>query len=154
MTKNLPDVPADVPPDLFALDRCRVSSQYKAAFMDMIHRGASPQSAAEAHGIRLTNLRRALARPHVRAAYNQTLKAVRDGAAQQAYLRINGMAQEAQSDRLKFDANRWIAGVDGISPVQKVEGRVSHNVQFTGFDYPDLGAKDITPKDSQSHDDD
>ena len=120
----------------------------------MAHEGLPLLHAAERFKVDDSTLYRAMLRPHVKQAFAQVLKAIREGAAQAAYLKINHLAHTADSKRLQFDASRWIAGVDGISPVQKVDARHQHNVQFQGFAYPDIHAKDVTPADSKSPDDD
>ncbi|WP_170759969.1 hypothetical protein [Ruegeria lacuscaerulensis] len=93
---------------------------------------------------------RAFKRPHVKRAFNQLVNAIRENAAQSAYLGIVHLSNTANSDRLKFDTRKWIAGVDGISPVQKVEGRHHHNVQFGGFDYGEEEPIDVTPEDEEN----
>ena len=144
----------DVYHDLTALERVGAHEQTRKALELMAFEGIPPMEAAKRAQCDQSTLYKALKKTKVKVALNQVINAIRKNAAQAAWLRIQHLSVTGSSERLKFDANRWIAGVDGISPVQKVEGRVSHNVQFTGFDYPDLGAKDITPKDIQSHDDD
>lgn len=145
---------ATAKPDLSALSRCGLHDKTRQALEDMAFEGLSLPHAAKRHGIRTDNLQRAYDRRKVRAAYYQVVKAVRDNAAQDAYRRIDHLSRTSDSERLQFDASRWIAGVDGISPVQKVDARHQHNVQFQGFAYPDIHAKDVTPADSKSPDDD
>ena len=102
---------------------------------------------------------RAFDRPRVRNAFNQVVKAIRDNAAQAAYLRINNMGITASSEQVRLKANVFVAGVDGISPVVKVQGQHHISHSFGGFDYGGIGggedsqspaidgqATDITPK--------
>ncbi|TNE43430.1 MAG: hypothetical protein EP341_11450 [Sphingomonadales bacterium] len=135
---------------LTALQRCNLHRKTREAIEAMAFEGVSLPLAAQRVGMRTDNLARSFNKPHVRNAYNQVVAAIRDNAAQSAYLRINRLAETSESDRLKFDANRWLAGVDGISPVQKVEGRHQHNVAFGGFDIPRPEPLDVTPEDGQS----
>lgn len=122
----------------------------RQAIEAMAWEGLPPHLSAARYGIRTDNLNRAIARPKVRKALNQLLKEVRENAGQQAYFGIVHMSHASQNDRLRFDAKRFVAGVDGISPVQKVQGQHSHAHSFQGFDYGEIEAKDITPTDSPS----
>jgi hypothetical protein len=128
----------------------RVSDKMRTVIEYMAQEGLPLTQAAEKANIAITSAQRALRKKHVLNALNQAIKEVRDNAAQQAYLRINHMAATSKRDRLGFDANRWVAGVDGLSPVTKVQGQHQHSHSFTGFEYPDLNAKDVTPTDNPS----
>ncbi len=130
--------------------RTRISAEARAAVTIMATEGVSRAEAAERADITDDALRRALKRPHVRRLFNQIVKEVRDNAAQAAYLKINHLSDTADNERLKYDANRWIAGVDGISPVQKVQGTHSHRHEFGGFVFDDSDVIDGTATDSQS----
>lgn len=135
---------------LNALEGTGLHEHYRAALYDMAYEGLDTREAAKRQNIRLNNFHAAISRPHVKRAYKQLVAAIRDNAAQAAYLRINHMSKNADSEHVKLKANEWVAGVDGISKVQKVEGNMRHNVVFGGFDYPDLEAKDVTPRDNKS----
>lgn len=135
-----------------AIEDTRLGRKSKAALYLMAEEGLTAIEAAKRVGIRPNNFTRTFNRPEIRAAYNQLLKEIRDNAAQLAYLRINHMGKSANSEHVRLDANKWVAGVDGISPVQKVEGRHLHKVQFGGFDYGD-SPLDVTPEDTESPDD-
>ena len=132
----------------------RLSPQLRDTMDIMANEGVALPIAAERAGASVQAMKQAFRRPHVKQAYNQLIADIRANAAQGAYLRINHMSQTANSETVKLDANRWIAGVDGISPVQKVEGRHLHRHDFGGFDYGDTEARDVTPEDAASHADD
>jgi len=129
-----------------------------AALEDMAYKGLSLNQAADKHKVRTHNLARAFNRPHVRAAYNQIVKSIRENAGQAAYLRNVDLSHSAQSEHVRADLNKWIAGVDGIAAVKKVEGRHMHAHAFAGFDFGNYGddddAIDATPTDHASGDDD
>lgn len=148
---ELPDVPET---GYNALSGIGLHTKTREALEDMAHKGLPLPHAAKLHGMRPDSLERSFKKVHVRHAYNQLVKAIRANAAQSAYMRINDLSLNTKSERLKFDASRWVAGVDGISPVTKVEGTMAHSHSFTGFEYPDLKAKDVTPTDNQSGADD
>ena len=138
--------------DLTALGRCGLHAKTRAAIEEMAFKGATLHSAAAKHKMRPDNLAKAFRKPHVKAAYEQTVKAIERGAARHSFRRIVDMAENSESGRLRYDANRWVAGVGGISPVQKVDARHQHNVTFGGFTYDRPDPKDITPEDTESPD--
>lgn len=123
---------------LTALHRVGLHEKTREALEIMAFEGRTLPHAAKAAKVRPDNLARAFNRPKVREAYNQVVKAIRNNAAQAAYLRIQHLGQTSNSERTQLDANKWVAGVDGISPVQKVDARHQHNHTFGGFDYSHL----------------
>ncbi|MGB1214979.1 MAG: hypothetical protein ACPG4X_16545 [Pikeienuella sp.] len=122
----------------------------------MIDEGVSDNLAAQRANVRIDNLRRALARPNVIALFNQRIKDIRQNAGVQAYVRNTQLAQTSESDHVKADLNKWLAGVDGISPLQKVQGTHAVTHKFEGYKYDRPDAVDVTPTDQTSggHDDD
>ncbi len=118
-----------------ALDHVKIHSNTRKAIEAMAYQGLPVSVAADRFGIRRDNFTRVLNRPEVRVAFNQLLAAIRDNAAQAAYMRMNDLAMNAKSERVRLMANEWIAGVDGIAKVQKVEGSIRHQVLFGGFEY-------------------
>lgn len=128
-----------------ALDQLKLHSNTKKAIEAMAHEGLPPTLAADRFGIRRDNFARTMKRPDVRQAYNRLVSTIRDNAAQSAYLRINELAKNAKSERVRLMANEWIAGVDGIAKVQRVDARVRHDVVFGGFHYPSLDAERDEP---------
>lgn len=153
MTKDpkLPDTPeasalAATQYAITSLHRCNLKKNTVHALEAMAFEGLPLPRAAEQFNIRPDNLLRAFDRPHVRTAFNQVVKAIRDNAAQAAYLRINHMSLTASSEQVKLKANAWVAGVDGISPVQKVQGQHQINHSFGGFDYGDIVEGEVEPQ--------
>jgi hypothetical protein len=142
MTETAKDTPTRTKQGKFTP---RVSAQMKQVIQYMVEKGLPLPAAAEQANMTRDAAVRAFNRPHVKTYFKHLVTQARDNAAQMAYLRINAISETAENERLKYDASRWVAGVDGISPVQKVEGRHQHNIAFGGFDYPDLSAKDVTP---------
>jgi hypothetical protein len=124
--------------------RPRISSTFKELARVMVSEGLSVDAAAEKLGASVRASRRAFKRPHNRAYYNGLVREVRENAAQLAYLRNLHLSERAESERLRFDASRWVAGVDGIAPVQRIHGVHDVHHTFAGFDYPTL---DVTPED-------
>lgn len=126
------------------------SEEYAQAFEEMAYEGKPIALAAKHHKIRTDNLTRAFNRPKIRKVYNQIVKSIKEGAGVQAYIRNIDLSVNSASDHVKADLNKWIAGVDGIAALKRVEGRMHHTHSFDGFEYPDEEPPiDITP-DAQS----
>lgn len=115
----------------------RISTKMKAVIEVMAHEGISLDVAAKRIEMDKRSARRAFKRPIVRAAFNSLVNDVRENSAQQSFLRINDLSQRETDDRLKLEANKWVAGVGGISPVQKVQGQHQVAHTFAGFSYED-----------------
>jgi predicted DNA-binding protein (UPF0251 family) len=143
MPGDLPDKPLRGKTGKF---RPRITARIKEVIRLMTEEALPRAEAAQRAGITDDAVQRAMKKKHVRAAYNQAVADVRENAAQKAYLKIARLSDAGDSQRLQFDASRWIAGVDGIAPVQKVEGRHMVNHSFAGFEYPTI---DVTPGDAQ-----
>lgn len=125
----------------------RLHARLKQAIEAMAYEGLSIPFAAQRVGMSVDSLKAAFRKTHVKQSYNQLVRDIRDGAGQEAYMRINHLSQTANSENVKLDANRWIAGVDNIAPIKRVEGRMSHTHVFKGFDFDEPDPKDITPPD-------
>ncbi|SEO13330.1 hypothetical protein [Palleronia pelagia] len=88
---------------------------------------------------------RAFRKKHVKDAYFQMVRELRDNAAQRAFARIETLSKTAVSEHVRLEASKWVAGVDGVAPVKRVEGRFSHDIAFNPFDYGDRPF-DVTPE--------
>lgn len=137
-------------PALPTFDGCNLTKRYKAALEQMAYEGASLHVAARENGIRTDNFIKAFNRPHVRKRYNAIVSAIREGAAVQSYLRIQRRAESALSEHVRQRADEWIAGVDGLSPLKRVEGKHSHTHTFGGFDYGAVTIESEDYRDLQS----
>ena len=122
----------------------RLGGKTVQALEMMANVGVSLAEASKAVGIRKSNLERAFDIPDVRAAYNTLIRHIRDNAAQEAYLRIVELSKNADSEHVRADCNKWLAGVDGIAPVKRVESKYHHKHEFGGFTYDDE-LVDVTP---------
>ena len=77
---------------------------------------------------------------------------------QQAHIRIVDLSRNAKSETIRADCNKWLAGVDNIAPVKKVEANHQHKVAFGGFEVVldrsdgenEHDPKDVTPLDEDS----
>ena len=115
----------------------RLGGKTVQALEMMANEGVSLAEASKVVGIRKANLERAFDIPDVRVAYNKLIRHIRDNAAQEAYLRIVELSKNADSEHVRADCNKWLAGVDGIAPVKRVESKYHHTHQFGGFQYDD-----------------
>ncbi|MEM9584825.1 MAG: hypothetical protein AAGA08_17065 [Pseudomonadota bacterium] len=125
--------------------RVRISDQMHKCIDLMILEGLPLPLAAERADITRDTAVKNMRKPHVLQLFNQKVREVRENAAQAAYIRMSHLAVSSDSERIGLDANRWLAGVDGIAPVQKVQGSYSINHTFGGFVYPDLEPDDVMP---------
>ena len=121
----------------------RMSRAMQDAIRLMVWEGKSRKEAASLSGVNEHSLYCALCKPHVVKWQNEQVLALRRGEVGRAYGRIARMAEDAASEHVKLSANQWIAGVDGLAPVSKVDvnARVQHS--FVDYDYAD--AIDVTP---------
>ena len=135
MNYPLPETPEKLELDLKppTFKGLRLSEKTVSALEAMAYEGLSLHIAADRAGVRRHNLQRAFEAPMVKQAYNRIVDFIRSNAAQDAYLRMVDLAQNAQSENVKLRANEWVAGVDGISPLKKVQGQHNHSIQFGGF---------------------
>ena len=130
----------------------RVSVKMRNTLTLMAETGVSLKHAANKAGMAEESALKAFRRPHIKRLFKQMVEEVRENAAQLAYLRLNHMSQTAASEHVKADTNKWVAGVDGISPVQKVQGQHHHTVEFGGFTYDDVDTIDHAAPDTKSED--
>lgn len=134
--------------------RARLSAEMKQVIEIMAYEGLPLPQAVERVGMNLKSAKKAMTKPHVKHAFNQLVAEIRSSAGQLAYLRINRMGSEAQSEPVKLEANKWIAGVDNIAPIRRVEGKYQHNHSFGGFEFGDYDTIEHEASDTASVDDD
>lgn len=123
-----------------AFDGLKLGAHNRQAIEAMAHEGIDLHEAAKRYNANYDSLRRVFRRPHVKAAFDQVVKNVCENAAQGAFLRMVHLSKHGSTERIKVDANTWVAGVGGISPVKKVEGHMRHNITFSGFSYDQMGS--------------
>lgn len=128
----------------------RMSEQLKTALEAMAHEGLSLPLAATRAKMNILSLKAAFRKNHVKQAYNHLIADIRNNAGQSAYLRINHLSQTAESETVRLESNKWVAGVDNIAPIKRVEGRISHTHAFAGFAFGEDEAVDVTPPDLPS----
>lgn len=121
----------------------RYSPRVRRAIEAMVWEGLDHKTAAEQANLNPEAFRRSLQRPHYIQLLRQEHARLREAAPFKAYSRIERLAEQANSEPVKLEANKWIAGVDALAPVSRVDinARVAHS--FVNYDYSD--ALDITP---------
>lgn len=115
--------------------RIRISDEMRRCVEIMAHEGLPLHMAAARAKIHRDTATRNMRKPHVLELFKQMVRDVRVNASQAAYMRMVHLSTHADSERVRLDATKWVAGVDGIAPVQKIEGRYSHQHTFGGFEY-------------------
>lgn len=105
--------------------KLRISARVKDALSLMVYEGKSRKEAANTAGITDHGLYQALSRPHVKAYRNKLLADLRDSAAARSVARVDRLADTAQSEHVKLEANKWLAGLEGVSPVQRSETHIT-----------------------------
>jgi len=135
----------DRPPSRTKKTRIRISDEMRQCVEIMATEGLPVHLAAERAGIARDTAVRNMRKPHVLQLFNLRVRDVRQNAAQAAYMRIHQLSLHSTNERVKLDASKWLAGVDGVAPVQKVQGFHRHSHTFGGFVYPDLEEVGVTP---------
>lgn len=115
--------------------RARISPKLATMLEIMAYEGVSLPLAAERAGMAVSSAKKAMAKPHVKTSFNQLVADIRANAGQAAYLRIARLSEEATSETVRLEASKWVAGVDGIAALKKVEGKHSVSHTFGGFAY-------------------
>lgn len=110
----------------------------------MAWEGTSLHLAAEREGIKPWTIQRTLKNERVKSVLNQIRIAATANMGQDALVRVAQLSQTAQSESVRLEGNKWIAGVAGLAPVRRVEGRFNVQHSFGGFAY-DSEPIDVTP---------
>jgi hypothetical protein len=106
--------------------KVRISPKVREAIRLMVEEGRSRKDAAIACGITDDWLYRALLRPECLDLRNRLMGALRTSEAARSIARAAKLADGAQSEHVRMDANKWLGGLDGIVPVQRTENLHVH----------------------------
>jgi hypothetical protein len=110
-----------------AMNPPRFSAKLRDALDNLVYRGQKPADACASAGIHCDSLRKALKRPDVLAYLNQQYEVVRTQARARTIHRAEELADNAQSEHVRFQANEWLAAIDGIAPVARGEIQHKHS---------------------------
>jgi len=109
-----------------AESRPRISKRLREAIRLMVEEGLTRAKAAELAGMTDHGLYSALRKPHVRSLRREILGNLRESAASRTIARAEKLADEAESEHVRNDANQWLASLDpATAPVQRSE--VTHH---------------------------
>lgn len=111
----------------------RLSAKNIEALEATAYEGLSPHVAADRPGIRKANLLRAFDAPKACAVFQELVEYICQNVGQQAYKRIVELSQTTKSEAVRADCNKWLASVDNIAPMKRVESDHQHQVQFGSF---------------------
>jgi hypothetical protein len=126
--------------------KLRVSDKIKAAIDLMVWSGRKRTDAALAVGLDESTLRKALKRPEPLAYLNGEYEALQTSARARTLFRAEDLADNSKSAAVRFQANAWIAGVDGVSPVAKGEIQHRHSGLAPGLTivFPEQPSEPVT----------
>lgn len=128
----------------------RISKRLREAIRLMVEEGLTRAKAAETAGMTDHAVYCALRKPHVRALRREFVGALRESAASRTIARAEQLADGAESEHVRNDANKFLASLDvDTSPVQRSEQTVTHRnlgpglvIVISGDERPSL---DVTP---------
>jgi hypothetical protein len=113
--------------------KARISGPVRAAIRLMVDEGRSRAEAAKACGITDDWLYRALERPECKSFRNHLMQVLRESEASRTIARAAKLADEAESEHVKLQANTWLAGLESIAPIQRTENMHVHQHVIPGL---------------------
>lgn len=140
-----PDNPAAKPRQV------RISAKVKAAIEAMVHGGLKRCDAAKHAGLTDHSLYVAMTLPHVRAYRADQLQVIRESASARTIAKAEQLMDSATSEHVQADMTKWIAGLEGISPVTKSESTINHKGLGPGLTIIMSQPEPVLVIDSQAH---
>lgn len=123
----------DLPATAYAVPKTRISPKVRLAVRLMVEQARKRKDAAQEAGLTDDALYRALQRPDVIAYRTQLFEVLRTSAASRTIARAEKLADDAESEHVQLQANTWLAGIEGISPVTKTENTSTHRHLLAGL---------------------
>lgn len=111
----------------------RISRKVKRAIDLMVFEGLKRSIAAEKAGLKDHALYVALRQPHVLAYLNDQQGVLRTSARARSIARIDNLADDADSEHVQLEANKYLLGIEGVSVVQKSENLSVHKHLLPGL---------------------
>jgi hypothetical protein len=111
----------------------RISVRVKAAIVQMIDHGLKRADAAQIAGLTDNALYIALRKPEVLAYRNERMRVFRESAASRSIARVDQLADASTSESVKFESNKLLLGLEGITPVQRTENVHLHQHVIPGL---------------------
>lgn len=128
----------------------RLTAKHRKIMHNMIHKGQSLWDAAIEVNLSFEAAQRLNDKPLFWDTYAQEVEKLRENGSAVAYATIHRLQTQDVGAGVKLNAAKWVAGVDGVAPVTKLEAKHQHHVKFEGFRYERPSMKDVTPGDSTS----
>lgn len=117
----------------------------------MVFEGLRRDKAAAKAGIADHTLYQALRKPSVLAYLNSQQQVLRTSAAARSVARIDNLADEAESEHVKLNANTFLLGLEGIQPVQRTENIHHHKGLQPGITIIMAGPEPVPQIAQQAH---
>ncbi len=114
--------------------KLKVTPRLRTAIEAMVFDGLKRPEAAEHAGLTDHAVRTALTKPHVLAYLNECQEMLRTSARPRALNRVIKLIDEAESDKVKLEASKYIDGMDRPSHTvgaTQVNVQVNNNVSVT-----------------------
>ncbi len=111
----------------------RISGRVRVAIDAMVLEALPRADAAKKAGITEHALYKALRKPPVLAYRSTLLEALRTSAASRTIAKAEKLMDSATSEHVQADMTKWLAGLDGMSPVSKSESLNVHKHLFPGL---------------------
>jgi len=105
----------------------RISARVRRCIDLMVGEGMKRCDAATAAGLTDNALYIALRKPEVLAYRNERMRVVRESAASRTIAKAESLMDSAASEHVQADMTKWLAGLEGISPITKSETINHHN---------------------------
>lgn len=107
--------------------KARISKRLREAIRLMVEDGLTRAKAAETAGMTDHGLYSALRKPHVRALRRELVGALRESAASRTIARAEKLADSAESEHVRNDANKFLASLDpDTAPINRNESTITH----------------------------
>ena len=98
----------------------------------MITEGLTRSEAAEKHGLTDGALYQALRKEHVIRFKTDVLREFREGLAERALVRVDGLSEKANSENVRLEASKTLLSLDDrFTPATKIKHEHSGSVTFT-----------------------
>lgn len=109
--------------------KLKVTAKVKEAIHQMIFNGLNRAKAAQAAGLADHSLYVALCKPHVMQYKNRVLREFRESLAEKSLVRMDDLADHADKDSTKFQANKFLIEQDQrFTPTSRqiIQGHIEH----------------------------
>lgn len=113
--------------------KVRISARTRDAIGHMVNEGLSRADAATKAGITDNWLYSQMRKPEVLSLQRELMQMLRTSEASRTIARAAKLADTAESEHVKLQANTWLAALEGIAPVQRTENIHHLNVQVPGL---------------------